>query len=219
MRLPIKMNIKLFINQTKWVTGRKASFLTVIAFLFLIPNISFADRYGRSSFFWFNAHAFFGYGNATAPGDRSVPSIGTTMLGTEIGFRIAGKFLFGVAADYRIATQFSDYDPLVGNRRGTALTLGSPILGFEFAKMSLKAMLHISGSYKIQNTTQSGQALSYGKASGFRIELSLPWGTWLKPTVFYESAKYSDQMLDGVATGNSNPLTLMQYGIGAVLGL
>ncbi|MEK6577762.1 MAG: hypothetical protein AABZ55_00930 [Bdellovibrionota bacterium] len=185
----------------------------------LFPTNSFADRYGGHSILWFNAHTFVGYGNAKATGDRTVPTVGTTTLGAEIGFRIARKFLIGASADYRFVTQFSAYDPLVGNRRGSNTTLGSPILGWEFNGMALKAMLHISGNYKIQNTTQSGQSLSYSKASGFRIEFTLPWGTWLKPTAFYESVSYSNQMLDGVATGNPVPLALNQYGIGVLLGL
>ncbi|MBL7716055.1 MAG: hypothetical protein JNL01_11375 [Bdellovibrionales bacterium] len=163
---------------------------------------------------WFHPHLLAGYGSSVSTADTSQTSVGATNIGTTLGIRIKSKFLVGMSVDYRFVTQFSDYDPTVGNRRGGSLTYVSPLLGFEYKMISVKGILHILGSYTMQNTTATGQKLSYQKASGFRAEMMIGWKFKFKPVLYYESVKFSNQALDGTPTSTQIPVVLTNYGLG-----
>lgn len=163
---------------------------------------------------WFHPAVMLGMGSSVASTDPTKTSVGMTTAGATMGVRIKQKFLLGFAVDYRFITQLSDYDPNVGNRRGNSLTYVSPLLGFELGSVTIKGMYHFMGNYSLQNTTTTGQKLSYEEPSGFRVELMIGLKFKLKPILFYESIKFSKQLLDGTATSTQIPVTLSNYGLG-----
>lgn len=163
---------------------------------------------------WFHPMASFGYGSSSSAIDATKTVTGSTDFGATLGIRIKQKFLLGLGLDYRLVSQFSPYDASVGNRRGGAVTYASPLLGFEYKMISLKAMLHMMGKYTMSNATTAGDILSYQKAEGFRVDLLIAWKFKLKPVLFYESIKFSDQRLNGAATSVQVPVTLASFGLG-----
>lgn len=196
----------------------KISLLTLILILCLPQFLMAQSASGTSQkLLLLDATAQFGYGSVKAASDTSSPSIGNFTLCLAAGVNIK-KFSLGAEYDYRILTQFTDTDPMVGNRRGT---FASPLsifvrLNFEVVKFGF-TMIN-SGVYDLMNTTAGGQKVSYLKPSGFQFNVNFKKFRHISPGLFYESVSFSDTSIDGVTSTMANKVNYTTFGVGARYG-
>ncbi len=159
----------------------------------------------------------FGYGSSLMNSDPSKTSVGTTTLGFSLAVPIKQKFLIGFASDYHFITQFSNLDPVIGNRRGAYINYVGPMIGFRSPHFALKVVGHFVGAYSLENLTAVGQTIKYRSPVGVRVEAVILLKQRFKPVLFFETIGFGTQAVDGATGTLTNKLNLMQGGIGATI--
>lgn len=183
-------------------------------FLVMFYSLSgFAQTGAKSKRLLFEVNTLFGWGASQIATDTSPPAIGSFDLGLVAGVNIK-KISLGLSYDYRILTQFTDVEPLVGNRRGTFVSPVSVLFRLNFEKIKFGFLLVNSGTYELTNKTAVGQKLVYTKPSGFRFDIIFKKFGKITPVLFYESVAFSGMQLDGLDAPLSSNLNYSNYGAG-----
>lgn len=184
------------------------------ALVAFFPSFSNAQDYGLGGGSFYVDFSFsVGMGKVEAKGLTKAPTLGAFSPSLSLGYNVWDALYLGVTAKYDYIIQISKVEDGDGNYRGSQLIPYSLLLLYRTSFADFKLNYIFSGEYTLANKTSSDKTLAYTEPQGLR--LSIPffdyWGLRWGP--FYESLKYSKQMLDGKSSKLINDLTFSQYGI------
>lgn len=124
-------------------------------------------------------------------------------------------FYAGPHLEYRLVGQ-STAESSVGNSnlRGSGHTIGVAV-GFEMLMFHGHVGYDFSGSYKLSNTTSSGQESIYTAPAGFRVSAGYRFMPFFSIDLNFVDHKYSKNTLAGTETDiSSDKLKDTHYGLG-----
>ncbi len=148
---------------------------------------SYAGVFGLKNTY-LDASLFAGYSKISYSDSYEAPTLGQGGGSITAGYWLRDYINFdlfvGATTDFRFINQYSDVDPIIGNKRGYRWNTVAPEIGVKYWRLLLKGNFQFLGSYNILNKTDEDITIKYKSPLGGKLTALYPLAAEISPWKF-----------------------------------